>query len=1097
MKSKFALLFAAVGLLWLVTPLIAYAAVQASFYVDPVSGSDANNGTSSGTAFATLAKAQTAVEAVNSNMTGDIIVYLMPGDYVLTTPLTFTEADSGTNGHDVVWTAYGARGSARILGGTKVTGWVLDSGNIYKAPVTAGAQRFEAVFENGVRGVLARHPNSGYWSISAKDSTYPKKKFQWNAGNSMPSISTPTDVQVLVWPGNHDWSTEIHNVASMNYSTRWITLTENLQLTYLDGLDAGSRYYIQGAKELLDQPGEFYYDASAGYLYYYPRNTPIASQEIIVPTLSTLVQGAPTTGTQTLTASWQFEDDTSDSSSVGNDGTEVNSPGYVTSQTGLGDAISLDGSTQYVTVPDDTTLQFGSSSAAFSIAAWIKTSGSGYQPIVCKARPGGGQINMDYRFWLTDTGLLQLRRWNQSSSTAYNLTDSDGSALNDGTWHHVVFVNESSTSHKLYIDGSLAETSTDSWTQAAGNSEPVEIGRSRDAYNNVTYYFDGEIDDARVYQSALGSGDVYAIYQKQALSSSALEHLVFLNLKFAGANFDYTNPTSTAEGMIYFANASHLLLANNEFGNGSTGIRFSGGDNLSVTGNTITDMALAGVFASSISDSTITNNRIRNTAQFFADGGANIRIDSVTNVEVSHNNLATSKRHGIRMRASTGNTISYNEVTDMDKDSQDTGAIYWGYSDYNTVTHNRVHDSGDSFGQQHGFYVEDGSDHTDITNNIVYNIGNAVSNTSTAPINVKGVYNLIQNNIFDYSKSHSGLRTAQILSNAPANHEQILYNIFYSGSTSTTHYYFQGSYQSNRISQSDYNTFHKSASGSNIMHNIPGDDTLSHWKTIQSNQYDQHSTTADPGFVDAANHNYAFTAGAPTGFNPIDTSEIGLLPEFVYPDTAGQWIFSADTTDLTLNGHDGTQVGGSFVADRFGTAARAINLNGTSDYVNIPDDSALDFGNPSQPFTIVAWVKTSGTSEGIVAKGRDTNTPNMDYRLQVQATGAIEFTRWNQATSTTDTVIGTLTINDGNWHHVAFVNEGDSSHKIYIDGVLDVTSTTTWTNDDSNNEPVRIGRDRNGTTSDTYFSGIIDDVAILASALTADDIKDLNHQPHP
>ncbi len=1101
MKTKPFLFLAALWLTPLLAAVSASAAIQASFYVDPVAGSDSANGTSPGTAFATLGRARTAVDAINGSMSGDIVVYLMPGDHLLTSTLNLTEADSGTNGHDVIWMPYGAKGSARILGGTKVTGWTLDSGNIWKANVAATTPRLEAIFENGTRGILARHPNTGYWSIAAKDSANPKKKFQWASGNSMPSMATQTDAQVLVWPGNHDWSTEIHDVASITYSTRWMTLTSNIQLAYLDDLAAGSRYYVQGAKELLDQPGEFYHDRTNGVLYYYPRATPIANQEIIVPTVTTLISGVPVTSVQTLAAHWQFEQDTSDSSSSGNDGTAVNSPAFVTGPSGLGDALTFNGSTQYVTIPHDASLEWGANTNPFSLSAWIRTSGSGLQPVICKARPNAGLDNMDYRFELTAAGQLELRRWNYGASTAHIVVDSNGPALNDGTWHHIAFVNETSTSHKLYIDGSLAETSTTSWTLTGANDQPVEIGRYRDDQNNVTNLFTGDIDDVRVYQSALGAGDVLALYQKQALAASPLQNLVFMNLKFAGANFDYANPTGNAQGMLYFNKASNLVIANNEFVNGAAGIRLSGGgSNNTISGNAIADMALAGIFCDGITASTITNNRVRNTAQYFADPGANIRIDSVTDVVVSHNNLATSKRHGIRMRASTGVTIEYNEVTDMNKDSQDTGAIYWGYADDNLVDHNRVHHSGDSFGQQHAFYVEDGSDRTVITNNIAFEIGNAPSNGLTATINLKGVANLIQNNIFDFTRSHAGLRTFEILANAPANNEKILDNIFYSGSTSTnstTFYDFQ-SYSTNRIDQSNRNVFRKTATGSNVFENIPGDDTLTNWKTLRSNRYDQASVTSDPGFVDAANHNYNFTSGAPLSFIPIDTSRIGLLPEFIYPATSGQWTFSNNTDDLTLGGHTGTQTGGTFVADRFGTPSSALSLNGSSNYVSIADDAALDFGDPAKPFTIVAWVKTSaGTAGGIVAKGRDTNTPNMDYRLQMLATGAVQLTRWNQAAGVTDTVTTSTTINNGAWHHIAFVNESATSHKIYIDGTLAVTSATSWTQNNANAEPVRIGRDRNGTSSDAYFNGVVDDVAILQAALTANDILDLNHLPHP
>jgi hypothetical protein len=60
------------------------AAMQASYYVDPVNGNDIYNGLTTGTAFHTITKARDAVRTINSNMTGDIIVYLRGGTYPLT-----------------------------------------------------------------------------------------------------------------------------------------------------------------------------------------------------------------------------------------------------------------------------------------------------------------------------------------------------------------------------------------------------------------------------------------------------------------------------------------------------------------------------------------------------------------------------------------------------------------------------------------------------------------------------------------------------------------------------------------------------------------------------------------------------------------------------------------------------------------------------------------------------------------------------------------------------------------------------------------------------------------------------------------------------
>ncbi len=79
-------------------------AAGTSVYVSP-SGNDANSGLSAGAPVQSLQRAQSVVRGMNQNMSGDITVVLADGYYRLTRPLTLTAADSGTNGHTVVWSA--------------------------------------------------------------------------------------------------------------------------------------------------------------------------------------------------------------------------------------------------------------------------------------------------------------------------------------------------------------------------------------------------------------------------------------------------------------------------------------------------------------------------------------------------------------------------------------------------------------------------------------------------------------------------------------------------------------------------------------------------------------------------------------------------------------------------------------------------------------------------------------------------------------------------------------------------------------------------------------------------------------------------------
>jgi hypothetical protein len=82
----------------------AVAATGTSVFVSP-GGDDANSGLSAGQPVRTLQRAQSIVRGLNQDMSADIAVVLADGYYRLSRPLTLAPADSGTNGHTVIWSA--------------------------------------------------------------------------------------------------------------------------------------------------------------------------------------------------------------------------------------------------------------------------------------------------------------------------------------------------------------------------------------------------------------------------------------------------------------------------------------------------------------------------------------------------------------------------------------------------------------------------------------------------------------------------------------------------------------------------------------------------------------------------------------------------------------------------------------------------------------------------------------------------------------------------------------------------------------------------------------------------------------------------------
>lgn len=92
------------------------------------------------------------------------------------------------------------------------------------------------------------------------------------------------------------------------------------------------------------------------------------------------------------------------------------------------------------------------------------------------------------------------------------------------------------------------------------------------------------------------------------------------------------------------------------------------------------------------------------------------------------------------------NVIAYNDIHDVNLDSQDTGALEsWGSGRDNVYDHNLIHDTGnDRFNLQSGIYLDDASDYFTVTNNIIYAV---VGTGGDQGIFAKGIGHRIENNI--------------------------------------------------------------------------------------------------------------------------------------------------------------------------------------------------------------------------------------------------------------------------------------------------------------------------------------------------------------
>jgi hypothetical protein len=265
-------------------------------------GNDGNPGTAAAP-FATLAKAQDAVRAkVAAGLSGDVRVSIHGGVYSLIETLTFGPEDSGTEKYSITYAA--APGDEVVLsGGRRITGWKKGAGEIWTAElpeVKAGNWYFRQLFVGGKRAIRARTPNAGdknsWWQIvssSANKDNPPAENapLTVKVSGQIKGYRNPSDIE-LVYTQNNESARK--RLESIDEQAQTFTLAPPHRWNpkvfwadwYLSIPFAGKPCYLENAREMLDEPGEWYLDRQTGMLSYWPRpGEDLTKDKVVAPVL--------------------------------------------------------------------------------------------------------------------------------------------------------------------------------------------------------------------------------------------------------------------------------------------------------------------------------------------------------------------------------------------------------------------------------------------------------------------------------------------------------------------------------------------------------------------------------------------------------------------------------------------------------------------------------------------------------------------------------------------------------------------------------------------------------------------------------------------
>jgi len=214
-----------------------------------------------------------------------------------------------------------------------------------------------------------------------------------------------------------------------------------------------------------------------------------------------------------LVAYYPFSGNANDESGNANHGTEYGGVALVADRfENAGSAYSFDGVDDYIDVGSAANLNLPGS--PLTIEAWVKGNDTTWAPnqviFFSNENDGYGLAVMQ------TTGILQFAKVGVDGKY------SDGS-IKDTDWHQISIVYSASDSAYFYFDGVSDASNPQYYPRTFSTSQTYLIGGR--TYLGYTNYFDGLIDDIRIYNRALSEAEIEALYREGGWLGQVTEYI--------------------------------------------------------------------------------------------------------------------------------------------------------------------------------------------------------------------------------------------------------------------------------------------------------------------------------------------------------------------------------------------------------------------------------------------------------------------------------------------------------------------------------------------------------------------------------------------
>ena len=164
-------------------------------------------------------------------------------------------------------------------------------------------------------------------------------------------------------------------------------------------------------------------------------------------------------------------------------------------------ALNFDGTNDYVSIPNNPF----SNNNTFTIQAWLKPEvvGDGAYHGFLGMQLSGRKPSL----WVNTNGDLHYDSYKGSQRFSGTISDGSNKFFTVSEWVHVGWTNDGSN-YKFYKNGNLVATETAPDTFNALDNIGYQIGK-------VDNYFKGQIDEVAIWDVALGSANITALYNSR------------------------------------------------------------------------------------------------------------------------------------------------------------------------------------------------------------------------------------------------------------------------------------------------------------------------------------------------------------------------------------------------------------------------------------------------------------------------------------------------------------------------------------------------------------------------------------------------------